>query len=72
MGGNDDQLADSYNILNKLQYNSVSYWTCMILTMFYSKYRLAYIGKNPPSHQEQINDNYHQVPPHQPELSAMA
>ena len=30
------------------------------------------IGKNPSSHQDQINDNNHQVPPHQPELLAMA
>jgi hypothetical protein len=47
MGGNDDQLTDSYNILNQLENTSVSYWTRMILTMLYPKCQLAYIGKNP-------------------------
>jgi hypothetical protein len=72
MGGNDDQLADSYNILNKLEHNSVSYWICMILTLLYRKCWLAYIEKSPSSHQDQTNDNIHQVQPHQPELSAIA
>jgi len=67
MGGNDDHLTDSYNILNKSENTSVSYWTYMILTMLYHKCWLAYIGENPPSHQDQINDNNQQ-----PELSAMA
>jgi len=71
MGGIDYQLADFYNILNKLENISVSYWTCMILTMLYRKCRLAYIGKNQSPHQDQINDN-NQFPPNQPEWLGMA
>ena len=71
MGGNDDQLTDSYNILNKLENTSVSYSTCMILTMLNHKCQLAYSGKTPSSQQYQSNDKNQKVPLHQPELLGM-
>jgi len=70
MGGND-QLADFYNILNKLENTSVSYWKCVLLNILYCKCQLAYIGKNPSSHQDQSNNKIHQIPLHQPELLGM-